>query len=128
MKKWVARTSFLTDFNPLIFSGYVSSEYGRPFWLLRYSSWLPSSSASFKTMAGVPTSPLHIVWRYIVMQLSYHFQNIVKISLSHFFGTISHDIYLISTYTESSHRCLLVKLFLDESGTKSQNIPSISDH
>ena len=62
------------------------------------------------------------------MQLSYHFQNIVKISLSHFFWTISHDIYLISTYTESSYWCLLVKLFLDESGTKSQNIPPISDH
>ena len=52
------------------------------------------------------------------MQLSYHFQNIVKISLSHFFWTISHDIYLISTYTESSYWCLLVKLFLDESGKK----------
>ena len=49
------------------------------------------------------TNPLHIVWRYIVMQLSYHFQNIVKISLSHFFWTISHDIYLISTHTESPY-------------------------
>ena len=27
-------------------------------------------------------SPHNIVWRYIVMQLSYHFQNIVKISIS----------------------------------------------
>ena len=35
--------------------------------------------------------------------ISYHFQNIVKISLSHFFWTISHDIYLISTHTESPY-------------------------
>ena len=41
--------------------------------------------------------------RYIVMLISCAFQNIVEISLSHFF-TISHDIYLISTHTESPYR------------------------
>ena len=53
-------------------------------------------------------NPLHIVWQYIVMLISYDFQNIVEISLSHFFLTISHDIYLISTHTESSYRWLKV--------------------
>ena len=31
---------------------------------------------------NIKTSPHNIVWRYIVMQLSYHFQNIVEISIS----------------------------------------------
>ena len=56
----------------------------------------------------VLTNPLHIVWQYIVMLISYDFQNIIEISLSHFFLTISHDIYLISTHTESSYRWLKV--------------------
>ena len=59
------------------------------------------------------SNPLYIFWRYIVMLISCDFQNIVEISLSHFF-TISHDIYLISTHTESPYRwlkVLLVKLF-----------------
>ena len=34
----------------------------------------------------IAISPQNIVWRYIVMQLSCHFQNIVKISISYFFG------------------------------------------
>ena len=51
-------------------------------------------------------NPLHIVWQYIVMLISCVFQNIVEISLSHFFWTISHDIYLISTHTESPYRWL----------------------
>ena len=54
----------------------------------------------------IGTNPLHIVWRYIVMLISCVFQNIVEISLSHFFWTISHDIYLISTHTESPYRWL----------------------
>ena len=59
---------------------------------------------------SVTSNPLHIVWRYIVMQLSYLFQNIVKISLSHFFWTISHDIYLISTHTESPYLWIKVPI------------------
>ena len=35
------------------------------------------------------TSPQNIVWRYIVMQLSCHFQNIAKISISLFFENIT---------------------------------------
>ena len=60
-------------------------------------------NSQFWSVWWVWSNPLHIVWRYIVMQLSYHFQNIVKISLSHFFWTISHDIFLISTHTESPY-------------------------
>ena len=33
-------------------------------------------------LPGIWSSPQNIVWQYIVMQLSYHFQNIVKISIS----------------------------------------------
>ena len=64
------------------------------------------------------------------MLISCNFQNIVEISLSHFFSTISHDIYLISKLKVPICvlKCLFVKLFLDESGTKWQNIPPISDH
>ena len=47
------------------------------------------------------TNPLHIILRYIIMLISCVCQNIVEKSLSHFFWTISHDIYLISTHTES---------------------------
>ena len=68
----------------------------------------------------------NIVWRYIVLQLSCIFQDIAKISLSHFFLTISHDNYLISTHTESPYRWLKVPIgeaILDESGTKIQNKP-----
>ena len=58
----------------------------------------------------VVSSLQHIVWRYIVMLISCVFQNIVEISLSHFFWTISHDIYLISTHTESPYRWLKVPI------------------
>ena len=64
---------------------------------------MQNTPTRYHSINKVATNPLHIVWRYIVMQLSYHFQNIVKISLSHFFWTISHDIYLISTHTESPY-------------------------
>ena len=43
--------------------------------------------------SDIRTSPQNIVWWYIVMLISCDFQNIVEISLSHIFSSISHDIF-----------------------------------
>ena len=48
-------------------------------WHLRQELFMLLHSAFLNI---VTFSPLRIVWRYIVMQLSHHFQNIVNISLS----------------------------------------------
>ena len=66
----------------LLEGGGVETLFGRiPF---EHRSFLHGSSlTSFKICFLCDTSsPHNIVWRYIVMQLSYHFQNIVKISIS----------------------------------------------
>ena len=69
------------------------------FWLVQITFFIDNSWREEKALKGSvscthhvdnllcpwlsTTSPLHIVWRHIVMQLLYHFQNcIVKISLS----------------------------------------------
>ena len=59
----------------------------------------PSIDIKLKTVA-VTTSPLHIVWRHIVMQ-AYHFQNTVKISLSPKFW--KYHTILIMRYTWGIH-------------------------
>ena len=47
-----------------------------------------------KVLDILTISPQNIVWWYIVMQLSCNFQNIVKISISHFFWKY-HTIFIM---------------------------------
>ena len=87
-------------------AGTMWSTCSLEFWRAKNASLL----VSFMGKADCMINPLHIVWGYIVMLISCDFQNIVEISLSHFFLTISHDIYLISTHTESPYRWLKVPI------------------
>ena len=71
----------------------LSTVYFSPLYFFIFMDLTQSHCTLWTRCIGIASSPQNIVWRYIIMQLSCHFQNIVKISISHFFlSKVSQDI------------------------------------